>query len=186
MKRIVVILLAVIFLNGCSGENSELEQALSLRRRLLEAQGCAFEAVITADYGSKIYTFRMNCQGDKDGNLRFSVLEPDTISGITGIISQLGGKLTFDDQVLLFEMLADGQLSPVSAPWILLQSLRSGYIKSCGVDGDGIRIQLNDSYNEEALHVDVWTDATMLPIRGEIVYAGRRILSVDVENFLLM
>jgi len=36
-----------------------------------------------------------------------------TISGITGSLSQNGGKLTFDDKALAFDVMADGLVSPV-------------------------------------------------------------------------
>ena len=183
MKQAVILLLLVEILVGCSPQNDSYERAVMLRKNLLESDGCEFETLITADYGEKVHTFRMACTADSSGALTFRVLEPDTIEGITGKNSELGGQLTFDDSVLMFEPLADGQISPVSAPWILIHTLRSGYISACGNDGDKLRIQLDDSYREDALHVDIWTDENTIPVRGEILYAGRRILSVDVERF---
>jgi len=117
------------------------------------------------------------------GNVAFKVIQPETISGITGTVSEQGGKLTFDDQVLGFEMLADGQVTPVSAPWLFLKTLRGGYLNASGVDGEYIKLSIDDSYEENPLYLDIWLDQTLNPVRGEILWQGRRIVSLEVSNF---
>lgn len=185
MKRIVILLCALLLLTGCSGKNQELDRAMNLRSKLL-SKTVAFDANITADYGDKTYTFAMNCQVDSQGQLSFTVIEPELISGITGTVSATGGKLTFDDVALSFELLADGQFSPVSGPWILMKTLRSGYLTSCTQEGDAFRISIDDSYKEDALHLDIWLNSEDAPIRGEIMWQGRRLLSIDVKNFTFL
>ena len=106
MKKLSVLLIVLLFLGGCSGKQEELERAMTLRAKLLASE-CSFDAKITADYGDKLYVFAMTCQGDSRGNLTFTVTEPESIAGITGNISSGEGKLTFDDTVLQFPLLAD-------------------------------------------------------------------------------
>lgn len=183
MKRIIPLLLLVLLITGCGGENSQMERAMTLRGQLQKSTGCSFESVITADYGDKIYTFTMECQTDQSGSLTFTVTEPESISGITGTISEEGGKLTFDDVALAFELLADDQVTPVSAPWILIHTLRAGYLTSCGEENGVLRLSIDDSYEDDALHLDIWLDESDAPARGEILWDGHRILSVDVRNF---
>lgn len=183
MKRLFAALCCIVILSGCSLSSSGIDRAMSIRQKLLSSNGCSFDAVITADYGDQIHTFTMNCQADQNGNIRFEVTKPDTISGITGQIDREGGKLTFDDKVLAFELLADGQVTPISAPWLFVRTLRSGYLSACGEAGDGLRIQIDDSYADDALQLDIWTDANDQPIRCEILWQGRRILSLDVAGF---
>lgn len=185
MKRWVALLLIVVLLSGC-GKNSELDRAVAMRERLLSANGCSFDVEITADYGEKVYTFSLTCQTDQMGNLNFTVQAPDSISGITGEVSAKGGKLTFDGNALAFDLLADGQVSPVSAPWILISALRGGYLTSCGVDEEYLRLAIDDSYEEDALHLDVWLDSEDAPVRGEILWGGRRIVSMEVKNYGLL
>ena len=182
MKRIVSIFCLLVLLAGCTGKEAELDRAMSLRAKLL-AQGVSFDADITADYGDKTYTFSMNCQSDTQGNLTFSVTSPTTITGVTGTVSATGGKLTFDEQALAFDMMADDQLSPVSGPWILMQTLRSGYLTSCTLENDLLRVAIDDSYADDALHLDIWLNESDLPVRGEILWEGRRLLSITVKNF---
>ena len=185
MKRILIFLFTTLFLIGC-GKNDELDQAMTLRDTLLKSDGCKFEAVVTADYGEKLYTFTMACQTDKQGSVTFTVLEPESICNITGVISADGGKLTFDDHVLAFPLLADGQASPVSSPWLFIKTLRSGYLTACGKDGDQMKIMIDDSYEENALQLEIWADEDNTPNRCEILWKGCRILTVDIRNFEIL
>ena len=186
MKRIFALLclLALIF-TGCAGTDSGMERAMALRAKLL-ASASAFDAVVTADYGDKTCTFTMQCSIDKKGKLTFSVTEPESISGISGIVSSEGGKLTFDDQALSFPLLAEDQVTPVSAPWVLFRSLRAGYLTSCGMESGKLRLAIDDSYEKNALHLEVWLSSDDIPQRCEIYWQGRRLLSIDVKNFTFL
>ena len=156
---------------------------MELRADLLGCVECTFDAAITADYGDEIHTFAMRCAGDHKGDLTFTVTAPDTIAGITGKFEGEKGLLTFDDFALEFPRLTDDQITPVSGPWILLNTLQGGYLTSCGMDGEYLQVTINDSYEDDALTLDIWLDAENRPIRGEILYEGRRIVTMDIENF---
>lgn len=184
MKKILCAVLAALLLAGCSGKNEELDRAMTLRAEML-SKAVAFDAKITADYGDQSYTFAMNCISDTKGDLTFTVTEPESIAGITGSISSTGGKLTFDDTALAFELMADDQLSPVSAPWVLMKTLRGGYLTSCNVEGEYLRLAIDDSYEEDALHLDIWLDSNNVPKNAEVYWQGRRLLTVTVSNFTM-
>jgi hypothetical protein len=125
----------------------------------------------------------MHCTADTQGVLTFSVTSPDSISGITGSIGQGKGTLTFDDKALAFDLLADGQLSPVSAPWVLIHTLRGGYLASCREEGEGMLLSIDDSYQEDPLRLDIRIDSDGTPAWAEILWQGRRILSLELDNF---
>lgn len=182
MKRIIAVLCLLVLLTGCAGNGDELDRAMALRAKLL-GQAVSFDADITADYGDQVYAFSMECRADSQGNLTFTVKQPETIAGITGSINATGGKLTFDGEALSLALMADDQVTPVSAPWVLMRTLRSGYLTSCGSEGGVLRVAIDDSYEEDALHLDIWLDENDLPARGEILWQGRRILSIVVKNF---
>ena len=184
MKKLSALLVLILLLGGCSGRQEELERAMTLRARLLASE-CSVDVKITADYGDKLYVFAMACQGDSRGNLTFTVTEPESIAGITGVISQDGGKLTFDDTALAFPLMADDQLTPVSAPWILLKTLRGGYLTSANMEEELLHLTIDDSYEEDSLQLDIWLDGQNLPVQSDILYDGRRILTVQVSNFTL-
>ena len=185
MKKLVVTVLMMVFLSGCAAGEGNLERAMELRARLLGCTSCTFDTVITADYGDEVHTFSMNCTGDKNGDLQFTVTAPETIAGITGKFQGQKGMLTFDEFALEFPRLTDDQITPVSGPWILLRTLLGGYLTSCGPDGENLRVTINDSYEEDALTLDIWLNAENAPIRGEILYDGRRIVTMDIENFTI-
>jgi len=183
--KIAIAVILVSLLLGCGGEDRDLNRAMELRAQLL-SHSCAFDAEITADYGDKLHTFTLSCEGDTLGNLGFTVKAPETIEGISGTIASDGGKLKFEDTVLAFPLLADEQVTPISAPWLLLKTLQGGYLTSAGMEGDFLRLTINDSYEEDALQLDIWLDAGNAPVRADILYGGRRILAISVINFQIL
>lgn len=182
MLRVIAVLCTVLLLFcGCSTADSSSDHGLALREKL--GDGCSFTANIVADYSENSYSFTMNCRVDESGGLTFDVVSPDSISGITGSISSSGGRLTFDDAVLAFPLLADGEISPVTAPWLCIRSLIGGYLRSSGSDGAYVRLTLDDSFVGENLLTDIWLADGDVPQYAEILWNGRKMLSVRFENF---
>ncbi len=185
MKRIFCVLMILIFLCGCSADPGDMDRAMTLRGKLQQRE-VTFDVSITADYGDKIYNFAMQCHGDAQGELKFTVTEPESIAGISGTVTKGSGKLNFDDKVLAFDILADNLISPVSGPWVLLETLRGGYLTSCSQSGELLRVSIDDSYEENALHLEVWLNSEDIPQQCEIYWQGRRLLSMDVKNFTFL
>lgn len=185
-KAAVSLVLAVLCLTGCGGKNKELERSLALRARALQGNSCSFSAQVTPDYGDKVYEFAMDCQVDSQGAMAFQVTAPETISGITGTLAANGGTLTFEDTALAFPMLVEGLASPVSGPWLFWKALTAGCITSAGVDGEALRISVDDSYEDSALQLDIWCDGADTPIRVEACQEGRRILTISLSNFTIV
>ena len=185
MKRIIAAVILTIFFAGCTKGDAYLERGLALREKMLQTR-CSFTAKVTADYGDKLYNFAMKCISDTNGAIVFTVAEPESISGITGRISGTGGSITFDETVLAFELLADGEVSPVSAPWLLIKTLRSGYLTACAQQSGNLRLTIDDSYEEDALQLDILLNSNDLPKYAEILWQGRRVLSIAVEDFAFM
>lgn len=186
MKKCIVLILCVMLLCGCKGGNSEINSAMELRQKMLSAGGCEFDCTITADDSVNLYTFTLQCSYEKDKILKFTVKEPESIQGITGYFDSEGGKLTFDDQMLAFPMLADGQISPVSTPWLFIKCLCYGYIRGVGEDNGQNRIMIQETYEDNTLQADIWTDQNNIPISCEFLWQGRRILSMEIINFTLL
>lgn len=183
MKRMLILLAMLLSLCGCTGRSESVEPGMKLRQKITNGNGCSFDTVVTADYSDKIYTFRMHCESDKSGNLEFTVAEPATIAGIQGTITDAEGTLRFDDQVLAFQLLADEQISPVSGPWLFIKAIQSGYIRACETDKDGVHLIIDDIFKERNMQIDVYLSADHVPLQGDILWNGRRIISLQVENF---
>lgn len=186
MKKFCIVLLCLLFLTGCAPDREPERRAVDLRAALQAARGCSFDVEITADYGEEIYTFAMGCQLNAHGKLCFVVQQPDSIAGIEGTIDGKTGELCFDGNVLSFPLLADGQLTPVIGPWLLYRTLTGGCLRSA-VEEDGfLHLVMDDSYEADALRVDIWLGEEDLPVRAEALYAGRRILTLTVGNFEIL
>lgn len=183
MKQTVAIFLTLVLLTGCTGKRDELDRAMKLRASLLGCLGCSFDVAITADYGDELHEFAMACEADGRGNLTFTVTAPESIAGITGGISSGEGKLTFEDTALYFPLLADDQVTPISGPWILMKTLLGGYLTAANEEESLLHLTIHDSYEEDALQMEIWLSEKDVPICGEIFYDGRRIVTMAVTNF---
>ena len=182
MKRILGFLVIMAIATGCSSENREMDKAVAFRERLLSAEGCSFSAAVTADYGDSLQEFSMDCQGDQTGKLGFEITKPQSIAYIRGEITASGGNILFENQALYLPLLTDDLLTPASAPWIFLKTLRSGYITSAGSEGQLLHLSIDDSYEDDALNLDIWIDGDR-PVRADILHEGKRFLSLEIENF---
>ena len=183
MKRIAVLIFALVLLTGCTGKRDELDRAMKLRATLLGCLGCSFDATVTADYGDEVFEFAMRCETGGRGDVDFTVTKPESIAGLSGSISSGEGKLTFDDTALQFSLMADGQVTPVSGPWIFMKTLLGGYLTAANEEGELLHLTINDSYEEDALQMEIWLNDDNVPVCGEIFYEGRRIVTMTVENF---
>ena len=182
MKRIWTLMILMLFLVGCAKEDGQLDRAMNVRAKWIAKTVC-FDANVVADYGDETYEFTMECNAAPEGELRFTVKAPQTIAGIKGTVSATGGKLTFDDTALAFDLMADGQINPVSAPWVLVRTLRSGYLTSCCEEDGLLRVSIDDSYEEDALHMEIWLDGADQLREAEIYWRGRRLMWISVSNF---
>ena len=186
MKVLAIVLVIMILLSGCSVESDCTKMATELRNRVMTSESCSFQAVITADYGDAIFTFQMDCTSDETEDVRFTVTDPETISGISGSVSGDSGAFLFDNAMLVFPVLSEEELTPVVAPWIFMNTLRSGYISSCETTDSGFCIYLDDSFEEDPLRLQIYCNADMMPEGAEIFYHDRRILTLDIQNFQIM
>lgn len=184
MKKAGLVLALVCVLSGCGGESGELERAMDLRAKLLQCSACQFEAQVTADYGDGTTEFSLSCQADGAGDLSFTVAAPESIRDIAGTVRD--GRVTFDGTALEFLPMADGHIAPILTPWIFLRTLRGGNLTSAGMEGELLRLSIDDSFDDDALHLDIWLDQQDVPVRAEILYDGRRYLSLNVAGWSIV
>lgn len=186
MKLSLMLLLVISVLAGCGQSKSSLDQAALLRERILQCDTCEFDGEITVDYGDEVYAFTLHCYMTNDGDVNFSVVSPEVISGIKGVITSESGTITFDDTVLAFEMIVDELVTPIAAPWIMLHALRGGYIQCSSSVDHGFYLQINDSYRGTAVKNEIWLNEAYIPTRCEMLWNGRRLLSMNITNFTIV
>ena len=180
-KRICALVLALLCLCGC-GKSSPTQRALDFRTGLLTSGSCSFTADIRADFGEKFYDFTLAADYTQE-ETRLTVQAPDVISGISAVVTKDGAKLEFDDMELDFGKMANGNVSPVSVPWLLCQCWVGEYISSAGADGDYYRVTYLRGYEDEEVTVDTWFDAEGHPVRAEVTYGGVRCVSANIKDF---
>lgn len=186
MKRFILLLLIAALLVGCADGSNSAKEGLSLRQKILAAQGSEFDAVICATYSECTYTFTLHCITDSSGNMTFVVKDPESISGIAGKITDAGGDLRFDDTVLGFDPVADGLLSPVCSPWLFMKTLRGGYLHATQKEDSGTILIFDDTFRSESVQSHIRVDNNLLPVSCEIYWMGKRYLSIDVRNFSIL
>ena len=183
MKRCLIIIVSFFVLLGCSKENAQIEKIVELRDRIQSSKECRFEAAVTLDYGDSVYSFRAICATDEENNMSIDILEPASISGVRAQITGSSGKLTFDEEVLAFEMIANDQITPICVPWLLIEALRGGYINACGSGDHGVFARIDDSFNKTEFSIEVWLDSENVPCEAEMLWEGKRIVSIQIDNF---
>ena len=180
MKRILPLFL--VFLLGCSGPDPAMETALDLRSRCLASPAIRFRAEIRADYITGFEEFTLDCETSPDGAVFFRVAHPEEIADICGTVRQDEGTVEFDGAVLAYPLMAQGRLSPLSGPWVVMKAIRSGCIIAAGQEGELTRITIDDSYADNALTVDVWLEEGQV-IQAEVAWEGLRCLVMTFDDF---
>ena len=180
MKRILPLFL--VFLLGCSGPDPAMETALDLRSRCLASPNVRFRAEIRADYITGFEEFTLDCETSPDGAVSFRVASPEEIADICGTVRQDEGTVEFDGAVLAYPLMAQGRLSPLSGPWVVMKAIRSGCIIAAGQEGELTRVTIDDSYADNALTVDVWLEDGQV-IQAEVAWEGLRCLVMTFDDF---
>ena len=183
MKRFLALICIMLFMCGCNGTYDATAQGDVLRQKLLESKGCSFISIITADFGQLQYSFKLACSVDEKGILNFTVLEPESIADITGHIDDQSGNLSFDDTVLAFPHLAEGEIPPVCAPWLFYKALYGGYIRAGGVEDGACHLTIDDSFHGENLVLELWLRDELYPMKAEIIWEGRSLLMLEIQQF---
>ena len=182
MKRLFVAVLIVSFLLGCESNTNSYHDIITMREKLNCGAQCKFTAFVTLDYGESLYTFAAECETDSQNNMSLTIVEPAAITGICCEIDAESGKLVFDDNILGFEMLADDQITPVCVPWLLLKTLRGGYISSYGAES----VLFDDSFKGCEFSTRLYFGKNGLPSEAEFIWQGKRIASMTVADFTIV
>ena len=159
-----------------------MERAIAFRGKLISGGGCSFRAQITADYGQEVQHFTLECEADGEGRITFSVSEPSTVEGITGVMEGEEGTITYDGLQLAFPLMVYGQISPVSAPALLVSSWLKEFILSAGMDENTYRATYEKKINEKVLLIDTYFEKD-IPISAELCYNGYKVVHMNITNF---
>lgn len=185
MRKLFALLSLCLLLTGCSGENQTMQQALDFRASLLEAGGCTFQADLTANYDDQVFRFKLACNYDTQNGATMTILEPQTLSGISASISGDGARLEYDGVSLALGKLAGGRVAPMALPQLLGKSWCEAYVYAAGQEGEACRLTYKLGYEADELTIDTWLTAAGQPTRCELAYQGEMLLSADLSDFQL-
>lgn len=188
-KCLVCVLMTTLLLTGCgkAGGSEAEELALTIRGEYLAMDNCAARAVVTADYGQRVYRYEMAVSVTGEETL-LTLSAPETVAGLSARMTGGENLLEFDGVSVETGPLDDSGLTPVSAVPALLEAAKSGYITACALEEDGsvLRVDCGDPAGspgtgaETALWFDAATHALM---RGEISSDGFRVILCEFSDF---
>lgn len=163
-----------------------MQSALDFRAAILSAGGCGFTADVTASYGETAAKFTLDCTYDVQSGVTLTVTKPETIAGIQATVSGEDAALSFEGTELALETLANGNLAPLSAPFIAARAWSEGYIDAAGQEDAYLRATYLDGYGAKTLTVDTWfLKQSGWPVRAEIAYDGETVLQMELTNFTI-
>ena len=161
-----------------------LEPAIEFRAALLQAGGCSFRAEIEADFGDTVECFTVDCAFTTDGTARLTLIEPETLAGITATVTNGGGKITYDGMAVDFGLLANGNVIPAAAPALTALSWSGEYISAAGWEDDVYRVTYEKDFDEKRLQIETYFKND-LPILAEVCYNNQRILKLTISDYSL-
>lgn len=157
---------------------------LTFRTALLQSGGCSFTAAITADYGESAASFTLDCVFSPETGASVTVTEPESIAGIQAQVKDTAASVSYDGMQLGLGSLADGNLAPLAAPYVLGQCWAGEYIDATGTEDGLLRTTYRMGYEEKELVVDTWfSQEPLAPVRAEISFEGRMVLRTDISAF---
>lgn len=155
----IVLLLA---LSACGSQTSSDDAlALQVRKQYLDMTQCAGEAALHADYGERVYDYRVSFRWQKDGEMVLEILEPESLVGTSARIAAGETYLSFDGVSLETGPLSPDGLSPIDAIPAALRYLCEGYIAACGSETRGERDCLRLQMREPSLAAGEGTEAVL-------------------------
>ena len=159
----------------CAGCGKKADQALEQAeqfRSVLQGSDFSFQCSLNIDYGDRVYDFSLAYAHEAGGEDTLTVLQPESISGLSIAIDGDSLQMLFNDTRLETGALSGG-ISAVTALPMMLSAWSNGVIEYVGTDTlDGIDcyvIEFKTYSGEQETTWQLWLDqAASTPLYGEI------------------
>jgi len=97
-KTMFCVLMTALLLSGCAveekGQTAD-ESALQMRTKYLAASSCEGSAVITVDYGTRVYGFNIDFIWQRGDKTVITVTAPKELNGLRATVEDGGSRLEF-------------------------------------------------------------------------------------------
>jgi len=180
-----------ITLCACGGKGGTEDLAEDIKAEYLKAESVTLIISVTADYGSRVYDYKLRCVAQTD-TADIEIMEPEGIKGLRAHVSEEGIGLEYDGVTLDTGELFGKGLSPIEAIPMMLNAWRSGYItetrseKIDKADTLAVTFDLKPAGSETEIAHTVWFDKdSHLPVKAEIIYDGYRVIDCTFGNVIL-
>lgn len=186
MKKMVLILLIIGVLAGCSGK--ELEES-QVGETYQEREGFVAEATIVANLGDYAMTYTVEYKHQKNGEDTQTILKPEEIAGIAMTLTgeEEGLTVSYEDTVLETAMPDRKGLTPVDGIYYLISQLRAGYPSAIGEEKFNEQDVTHITYQEMAedgeLRYEVYLEEDQKLHYAEVYAADEMILQITATNF---
>lgn len=186
-KTLALTITIVLLLCSCGQKVQEKEElAMDIRANFLASETVNMTALVTADYGDRVYEFKMTYTGTGDaGDIK--ILSPEEIAGLMAHVSATDGTIEYDGAELYTGALTEDGLSPAGAIPVLIGQWRGGYIKTATREKLGetetlcIATDISDTVSQ-----NTWFDTeSLVPLRSELYNNGQMVVSCQFADVVL-
>jgi len=171
---------------GTAGDGAE-KAALNMKTEFNGAAKIEIVADIKADYGDRVYEFKLKYTGGGDGG-EITITAPEEIAGLTAAVSLQGGvTLKYDGAELDTGAVTTDGMSPAEALPVLIDQWRTGFVTSCDFEKLGKTDTLAVASDiSNTTRQRTWFDSgTLLPVTSEISDGGSAVIFCQFENVIL-
>lgn len=177
---------------GGGGEMTAEELAAQIRSEYRAASGCSGTAVVTVDYGLRIYDFTLEFRWSRAGETVLTVTEPEELAGLTAVVGAGESRLEFQGVSLGTGELTGVGLTPLDYLPTVMSCISDGYCAECVFETVGERETLRVLYRDpeegpqEGLECTLWFDRTEHTLlRAELTQTGQSVLHSGFTVFAL-
>lgn len=171
-----------LLLTACAaGAEAPEVRVRTLRRAFTGAERVSGHAVLTADYGERVYTYTVAIEGSAQSGT-MTVEEPENIAGTVLQWDDGTGTLSVEDVTLETGPLSDA-LSPADGVSVLLACFERGQVLECGWEEELLYAKLSHP-EREAVNALCWFEGDALR-RCELTEDGKTLLTLDFSEFTL-
>lgn len=195
-KTVFCVLMMTLLLAGCGTERGKdytaEELALQMRTKYLAASGCEGTAVVSADYGERVYGFTLDFSWAREGDTVLTVTAPEELEGLRATVGQGESRLEFQGVSLGTGDLTGEGLTPLEYLPAVMANIDSGFMAECSFetqeDRETLRVLFRDPEEgpQEGLECVLWLDRdTCVLLRAEFSYRGSMVIRSDFTAFEL-
>ena len=151
-----------------------------------DAQKIVLTAFVRADYGEKVFDFKLTCTKTPD-ETAVEIKAPEEIAGVYAVCTEEGYKVSFDGTVMTTGAVTRNGLSPVEALPCLISCWQDGYyIAALKETYKDTQTLVLDSRITDTVYQKTWFDEkTLLPVKSEIMQSGKTVITCEFENVIV-